>query len=84
MIFAISPKVLDAIAPLHARKKLVFSFLTIAKQKKPRAAQNLKAAVRKQLSYLQRNLLSRIDAYQLLQAFLPSAGTGWTEASGCR
>jgi hypothetical protein len=61
--------------PHYNREKARFSFLTIAKQKKPRL-RKIKAAVRKQLSYLQRNLES-IDALIAVgQAFLPSSSTG--------
>ena len=61
--------------PHYNREKARFSFLTIAKQKKPRL-RKIKAAVRKQLSYLQRNLES-IDALIAVGASLSALKQHW-------
>jgi len=75
MIFAISPLVWTPSPPLQTAKKARFSFLTIAKQKKPRL-RKLKAAVRKQLNYLQRNL-EAIDALIAAGASLSALKQHW-------
>jgi IS5 family transposase len=61
--------------PHYNRGKARASFLTIAKQKKPRH-RKLKAAVRKQLSYLQRNL-EAIDALIAVGACLSALREHW-------
>ncbi len=61
--------------PHYNRDKARASFLTIAKQKKPRH-RKLKAAVRKQLSYLQRNL-EAIDALIAVGACLSALREHW-------
>jgi len=61
--------------PRYDRGKACAHFLNVAKQKKPRR-RKLKAAVRRQLSYLQRNL-NAIDALIAAGASLSALKTHW-------
>lgn len=75
MIYVTSTQTFASTSPLYDRGRARVLFLNVAKQKKPQR-RKIKAAIRCQLDYLQRNLKA-IDALIASGAVLSSLKTYW-------